>query len=226
MRTELFIANEWRPSSGGRTVDVVNPATEAVITSVAEASTADVDGAVEAARRCFESDEWRQLDARARGAMLYRAGELLQQRRDDVAKLETLQNGKPFFESKIDVAMTVDTLKYYGGWADKLTGDVLPVGRGDFVYTTREPVGVVAAIVPWNFPLNLASWKFSPALAVGCTVVLKPASETPLTALAMAEIMAAKVREIQYRRGRILKVEQSTLMITSLSTWNTLWSRS
>ncbi len=189
MRTELFIANEWRPGASGATLDVVNPATEDVIASVAEAGDSDVDAAVGAARTCFESDEWRGLDARRRGEMLYRAGELLRQRREEVAKLETLQNGKPLFESKIDVAMTAETLRYYGGWADKITGDVLPVGHGDFVYTTREPVGVVAAIVPWNFPLNLASWKFAPALAVGCAVVLKPASETPLTALAMAEIM-------------------------------------
>ncbi len=190
MRTELFIDNEWRGATSGATAPVINPATEEVVASVAQAADEDVDAAVTAARTCFESDEWRGLDARRRGEMLYRAGELLHERRNDVAKLETLQNGKPFFESKIDIAMTVDTLKYYAGWADKLTGTVLPVGRGDFVYTTREPVGVVGAIVPWNFPLNLAGWKFSPALAVGCTVILKPASETPLTALAMAEIMA------------------------------------
>jgi acyl-CoA reductase-like NAD-dependent aldehyde dehydrogenase len=106
-----------------------------------------------------------------------------------MARLETLHNGKPLFESRIDVAMTVETLRYYAGWADKLTGQTLPVDGPFFTYTLREPVGVVAAIVPWNFPLNLASWKFAPALAAGCTVILKPASETPLTALAMAEIM-------------------------------------
>jgi acyl-CoA reductase-like NAD-dependent aldehyde dehydrogenase len=189
LRTELFIGNEWRPAQSGTTIEVVNPATEDVIAEVQAASEADVHAAVQAARACFEGDEWRTVSARRRGALLYRAADILHERRNDMATLETQQNGKPLFESKIDVAMTAETLRYYAGWADKLTGDVLSVETGDFVYTLREPVGVVGAIVPWNFPLNLASWKFAPALAVGCTVVLKPASETPLTALAMAEIM-------------------------------------
>ncbi len=189
MNTDLFINNEWRAASGGKTRGVVNPATEEVIAEVAAAEAGDVDDAVLAARTCFESDGWRTLSPRKLGEMLYKAGELLHERRNDVAKLETLQNGKTLFESKIDVAMSVQTLKYYAGWADKLTGEVKTVNGQDFVYSVREPTGVVGAIVPWNFPLNLASWKFSPALAAGCTVILKPASETPLTALAMAEIM-------------------------------------
>ncbi len=189
MKTDLFISNEWRQAASGNTMDVTNPATEEVIASVAAAGEDDVNAAVQAARSCFDSSEWRTLPARKRGAMLYRAGELLTERRNEIAKLETLHNGKPLFESKIDVAMSAETLKYYAGWADKLSGDVLSVNTGDFVYTDREPLGVVAAIVPWNFPLNLASWKFAPALAAGCTVILKPASETPLTALAMGEIM-------------------------------------
>ena len=189
MHTDLFIANEWRKATSGQTLEVMNPATEEILASVEAAGEADVDAAVMAARDRFDSDEWRRLSARKRGAMLYRAGELLAQRAKQVAKLETLQNGKPFFESSIDVAMTVETLKYYGGWADKLGGNVLPVASGDFVFTDRVPVGVVGAIVPWNFPLNLASWKVAPALAAGCTVVLKPASETPVTALVLAEII-------------------------------------
>lgn len=189
LRTELFIGNEWRSAQSGTTIEVVNPATEEVIAEVQAAGEADVDAAVQAARACFEGDEWRTLSARRRGALLYRAADILHERRNDMATLETRQNGKPFFESKIDVAMTVETLRYYAGWADKLTGSVVSVESGDFVYTLRESVGVVGAIVPWNFPLNLASWKFAPALAVGCTVVLKPASETPLTALAMAAVM-------------------------------------
>lgn len=189
LRTELFIGNEWRPAGSGTTIPVINPATEEVVAEVQAAGEADVDAAVQAARMCFESDAWRQLSARKRGALLSRAAELLESHLDAIAVLETKQNGKPLFESKIDVGMTIETLRYYAGWADKLTGDVLAVDAGDFVYTLLEPVGVVGAIVPWNFPLNLASWKFAPALAVGCTVVLKPASETPLTALAMGEIM-------------------------------------
>ncbi len=116
---------------------------------------------------------------------------MLEARAEEFATLETRQNGKPLFESKIDVAMTVETLRYYAGWADKVTGATLPVNADSFVYTLKEPVGVVGAIVPWNFPLNLASWKFAPALAAGCTVVLKPASETPLTALLFAEVAQA-----------------------------------
>ncbi|MCH7874417.1 MAG: aldehyde dehydrogenase family protein [Gemmatimonadetes bacterium] len=189
MHTDLFIANEWRKATSGQTLEVMNPATEEILASIEAAGEADVDAAVMSARDRFDSDEWRRLSARKRGAMLYRAGELLAQRAKEVAKLETLQNGKPFFESSIDIAMTVETLKYYGGWADKLGGNVVPVASGDFVYTDRVPVGVVGAIVPWNFPLNLASWKVAPALAAGCTVVLKPAAETPLTALVLAEII-------------------------------------
>ena len=189
MKTQLFINNEWCDAASGNTLEVVNPATEETLAEVQSASEVDVAQAVASARTCFESDEWRGLTARKRGEVLYRAGQLLVERRNDIAKLETLQNGKPLFESKIDVTMTAETLKYYGGWADKLSGDVLPASTGDLVYTTREPLGVVGAIVPWNFPLNLASWKVAPALAAGCTVVLKPAPETPLTALALAELL-------------------------------------
>lgn len=190
MNTGIFIDNEWRDAASGATLDVVNPATEAVLAQVAHAGPEDVDAAVRAARACFESDEWHGLAARARGALLYRAADILSERRKEIAELETRQNGKPLFESKIDVAQSIEVLRYYAGWADKITGEVLPVGPPDFVYTTREPIGVVGAIVPWNFPLNLATWKFAPALAAGCTVVLKPAPETPLSALLMAEIMA------------------------------------
>lgn len=189
LKTDLFINNEWRPASTGARFPVVNPATEEVIAEVAEASPDDVDAAVKAARDCFESDAWRSLSARQRGALLYRAADLLEERLEEMSRLETLHNGKPLFESRIDVEMTIETLRYYAGWADKITGRTIPVDGPFFTYTLREPVGVVGAIVPWNFPLNLASWKFAPALAAGCTVVLKPASETPLTALAMAEIM-------------------------------------
>jgi aldehyde dehydrogenase (NAD+) len=189
LKTDLFINNEWRPASTGARFPVVNPATEEVIAEVAEASPDDVDAAVKAARTCFESDAWRSLSARQRGALLYRAADLLEERLEEMSRLETLHNGKPLFESRIDVEMTIETLRYYAGWADKITGRTIPVDGPFFTYTLREPVGVVGAIVPWNFPLNLASWKFAPALAAGCTVVLKPASETPLTALAMAEIM-------------------------------------
>jgi aldehyde dehydrogenase (NAD+) len=191
VRTDLYIGNAWRPATSGDPFEVVNPATEEVIAHVQHATVADVDAAVVAARGCFDGDAWQSLSARKRGALLYRAGQLLAERRDEMAVLETRQNGKPLFESKIDVSMTIETLVYYAGWTDKYAGNLLPVDNGDFVFSDRVALGVVGAIVPWNFPLNLASWKFVPALAAGCTVILKPASETPLTALLMAEIMEA-----------------------------------
>jgi aldehyde dehydrogenase (NAD+) len=189
VRTDLFINNEWRPAASGKRFAVENPATEETIAEVAQGDAADVDNAVGAARTCFDSDAWRGLSARKRGRLLTKAGDLLESRLDEFARLETAHNGKTLFESKIELTMTVNTLRYYGGWADKITGDTLPVDGNFFCYTLREPVGVVGAIVPWNFPLNIASWKFAPALAAGCTIILKPASETPLTALAMAEVM-------------------------------------
>ncbi len=188
MRTDLFINNEWRPAASGKRFPVVNPATEEVIAQVAQGDATDADQAVAAAKACFEGDAWRKLSARSRGRLLMKAADLLEARLDEFARLETAHNGKTLFESKIEVAMAANTLRYYGGWADKITGDTLPVDGSFLTYTLREPVGVVGAIVPWNFPLNIASWKFAPALAAGCTIVLKPASETPLTALAFGDI--------------------------------------
>ncbi|MGE0355198.1 MAG: aldehyde dehydrogenase family protein, partial [Gemmatimonadales bacterium] len=189
MLTDLFINNEFRPAADGSRFPVVNPATEDVLCEVAAAGTADIDAAVAAARACLESDPWRKLSGRRRGALMARAADLLQGRLAEVARLESLENGKPLFESNIDVTMAIETLRYYAGWADKLTGETLPVDGPYFTYTLREPVGVVGAIVPWNFPLNLAMWKVAPALAVGCTVILKPATETPLTAIALGQVM-------------------------------------
>ena len=186
MKTDLLIANEWRGAA--KRYCLTNPATEEPLAEVAEAGEAEMDAAVNAARTCLESKEWRDLPARRRGQLLYRIAELLEQRSGQIAEVETKNNGKPLFESKIDVAMAIETFRYYAGWADKITGETLPVNGPFFTYTLREPVGVVGAIVPWNFPLNLATWKVAPALAAGCTVVLKPAHETPLTALMLGEI--------------------------------------
>ena len=170
MKTDLFINNEWRPATSGKRFPVVNPATEEVIADVAAGDAADIDHAVAAARACFESAGWRDLSARKRGRLLVKAGDLLESRLEEFARLETAHNGKTLFESKIELGMTVSTLRYYGGWADKITGDTLPVDGPFLTYTLREPIGVVGAIVPWNFPLNIASWKFAPALAAGCTI--------------------------------------------------------
>jgi acyl-CoA reductase-like NAD-dependent aldehyde dehydrogenase len=186
--SRLVIAGESVEAKSGVTFDVVNPATEDVLTSVAEAGPDDVDVAVRSARETFESDAWRGTSARKRGEMLYRLGELVLRNLDELARLETLNNGKPVLESKIDVRLSAQTLKYYGGWADKIHGETIPVDGPFLNYTLREPLGVVGAIVPWNFPLNLASWKVAPAIACGNTVVLKPAELTPFTALKLAEL--------------------------------------
>jgi len=188
VKTDLFINNEWRPAASGKRFPVVNPATEEALAEVAAGDAADVDHAVRAAKACFESAAWRDLSARKRGRLLFKAADLLEARLDEFSRLESVQNGKTLFEAKIELTMTVNTLRYYAGWADKIVGDTLPVEGPFLTYTLREPIGVVGAIVPWNFPLNIASWKFAPALAAGCTVVLKPASETPLTALLFGEL--------------------------------------
>jgi len=188
MRDELFIGNKWRSASSGKTFEVINPATEEVLARVAAGDGEDVDLAVRAATDCFASSEWKGLSGRRRGRLLGRCADLLRERRDGIARLESQQNGKTFFEARIEISMGIEVLRYFAGWADKLEGRSIPVEGPFLVYTERQPVGVVAAIVPWNFPLNLAIWKIAPALAAGCPVVLKPASETPLTALAFAEI--------------------------------------
>ena len=190
MRKQLFINNAWRDASGGKTIEVVNPATEEVIAEVASATKADVDAAVAAARAALDGP-WSKLSARDRGRIVWKIGEKLMEKADELARLETLHNGKPIFESRqIEIPASAECFQYYAGWADKIHGETIPVKGNYLTYTLREPVGVVAAIVPWNFPLLLTSWKVAPALACGNTVVIKPASQTPLTALALAEIAA------------------------------------
>ena len=186
----LFIGGEWQDAASGKTFEVIDPARAEVVTEVAEADAADIDRAVRAARAAFEGD-WRKMMPRQRGRLMWKLAERLEERKDEIALVETLNNGKPLFESGIDVAMAIQTYEYYAGWATKIEGETIPVSVPyQFNYTLREPIGVVGAIVPWNFPLNLASWKVAPALAAGCTVVLKPASETPLTALLLADAAA------------------------------------
>jgi aldehyde dehydrogenase (NAD+) len=185
---QLFINNEWRPSSSGKTMPVVNPATEEVIAEVPSADRGDVDLAVAAARAAL-AGPWSKLSARERGRLVRRLGERLMERADDVARLETLHNGKPISESRqIEIPAAAECFEYYGGWSDKVMGETIPVKGNHLTYTLREPVGVVAAIVPWNFPLLLAAWKIAPALACGNAVIVKPASQTPLTALALGEL--------------------------------------
>ncbi len=188
MHKQLFINGGWRDAAAGNTIEVVNPATEEVIATVPSAEQADVDLAVAAARAALDGP-WSKLSARDRGRIVWKIGEKLMERADEIARLETLHNGKPIFESRqIEVPAAAECFQYYAGWADKIHGETIPVKGNYLTYTLREPVGVVAAIVPWNFPLLLTAWKVAPALACGNTVIVKPASQTPLTALALADI--------------------------------------
>jgi acyl-CoA reductase-like NAD-dependent aldehyde dehydrogenase len=186
---KMFIGGEWQDAVSGRTYDTWNPATEQVITQVPEGGAEDVDRAVTAARTAFEGKAWKGMPAKERGRLLWKIADRLLERADEVAYVETLDNGKPVFESRYaDLNAVVDCLQYFAGWATKVTGDTIPVGPNSFNYTLREPLGVVGAIVPWNFPLMLAAWKIAPALATGNTIVVKPASITSLSMLKFAEI--------------------------------------
>jgi aldehyde dehydrogenase (NAD+) len=188
MKHQLLINNEWRPSASAKTMDVINPATEEVIASVASADASDVEAAVAAARAALNGP-WAALSARERGRLVRKLADRLMEKADEIARLETLHNGKPISESRqIEIPAAAECFEYYAGWADKVMGETIPVKGNYLTYTLREPVGVVAAIVPWNFPLLLAAWKVAPALACGNTVILKPASQTPLTALALGAL--------------------------------------
>ena len=185
---QLFINNEWRPAASGKTMDVINPATEEVCATVASADASDLNAAVEAARAAFNGP-WAQMSARERGRLVRKIGERLMERADEISRLETLHNGKPISESRhIEIPAAAECFEYYGGWSDKVMGETVPVKGNYLNYTLREPLGVCAAIVPWNFPLLIAVWKIAPALATGNTIIVKPASQTPLTALALGEI--------------------------------------
>jgi aldehyde dehydrogenase (NAD+) len=188
-QTQCFIGGDWVPAQSGKTFDTINPATEEAIAQVAEGDAADVDLAVEAARNALEHGPWGRMDARDRGALLSRLADLIAEEIDELAALETLDNGKPITESRRgDLPMVIDVLRYYAGYADKIHGQTIPI-RGNYLcYTRREPVGVVGQIIPWNFPMLMVAWKWGPALAAGCTIVMKPAEQTPLTCLRMARL--------------------------------------
>ena len=188
-QTQCFIGGKWVPSASGKTFETIHPATEEVICEVAEGDKEDVDAAVDAARDAFENGPWATMDARDRGALMYKLADLIEEEADELAALETLDNGKPISDSRAaDIPLVIDCLRYYAGWADKIQGSTIPV-RGDyFTYTRREPVGVVGQIIPWNFPALMVAWKWGPALAAGCTIVMKPAEQTPLTCLRMARL--------------------------------------
>jgi len=190
---QLLIGGEWVSAAGGNTFVTLNPATAQPLAEVALAAEADVDLAVQAARRAFATGPWPTLSGADRGNLLWRVADLIEQHADELAELETLDNGKPLRAARHgDLPMAVKHFRYYAGWASKLEGATIPVSHpNEFVYTLREPMGVVGLIIPWNFPLLMAAWKLAPALACGNTVILKPAEETPLTALRLGEIMLA-----------------------------------
>lgn len=192
----LLIGGEWVQAASGKRFDVKNPATEETLTSVAEGDKADIDKAVAAARKAFTSGAWPKLTASQRGKLLWKLADLLEQNLDEFAELESLDNGKPrAVAAAADVPLAVDLFRYMAGWATKIEGNTLPIsvpympGAEFHSYTLREPVGVVGQIIPWNFPLLMAAWKLGPALATGCTVILKLAEETPLSGLRLGQLI-------------------------------------
>jgi aldehyde dehydrogenase (NAD+) len=188
-QTQCFIDGNWVPAASGKTFETLHPATEEVIAQVAEGDEQDVDLAVKAARKAFDDGPWSELSARERGQLMFRLADLLEQEAEELAALETLDNGKPIRDSRAaDIPLVIDTIRYYAGWADKIQGDTIPISGDYFCYTRKEPVGVVGQIIPWNFPALMAAWKWGPALAAGCTIVMKPAEQTPLTCLRMARL--------------------------------------
>lgn len=191
---QLLIDNEWVSPASGKTFEVLNPASEEVVAKVSQAGAEEVDLAVQAARRAFaEGSDWRRMSASDRGKLMWKLADLIEQNLEEFAELESLDNGKPISVARVaDVPLAVDLFRYMAGWATKIEGNTIPIsvpGAEYFSYTLREPVGVVAQIIPWNFPLLMAAWKLGPALATGCTVILKPAEQTPLSALRLGELV-------------------------------------
>lgn len=189
--TQNLIGGKWVNAQSGQTFETYNPATGEVIAQVAASQKADVDQAVAAARKAFKGP-WSKFSARERGALLYKLADLIEQNAQELAALEVLNNGKPIREVLgADLPLVLNTFRYYAGWADKVYGETIPVDRAMgnfFCYTKREPVGVCGQIIPWNFPMLMVTWKWAPALATGNTIVLKPAEQTPLTALRLGEL--------------------------------------
>src|SRR4051812_45568534 len=185
----LFIGGRWLDSVSGKTFATQNPATGEEICQVAEGDKADIDLAVAAARKAFEPGPWPRMAAAERGRLLNKLADAIEQNKEELAALESLDNGKPYRDAiAADLPLTIKCYRYYAGWADKIHGKTIPVEGPYFCYTRHEPVGVVGQIIPWNFPLLMQAWKWGPALATGCTIVLKPAEQTPLTALRVAAL--------------------------------------
>ena len=186
---EIFVAGKWQAPVSGESYQPINPANEEPLTAVGKSDERDIDLAVAAARKAFDAGPWPRMSPHERGRIVWRLGDLVQQHLDEMAKLESLCTGKTMFDSaKVEIPFAAEVFRYYAGWATKIHGETLQLRDNAFTFTLRHPVGVVGAIVPWNFPFLLSSWKIAPALAAGNTVVIKPASQTPLTALKFAEL--------------------------------------
>ena len=192
----MFINNQFVNSASGKTFPTYNPATGEVLAKIAEGDREDIDRAVKAARKAFEGDAWADMLPSQRGRLIWKLADLMEEHLEEFAQLESLDNGKPLAVARVaDVPLAIDLFRYMAGWATKIEGNTIPISVGNkktkyFAYTRREPVGVVGQVIPWNFPLLMAAWKLGPALATGCTVVLKPAEQTPLSALLLAELIA------------------------------------
>ena len=193
-KRKMLINGKWVDSASGKTFPTFNPATGEVLSMVAEGDREDINLAVKAARAAFETGPWSKISHSERGRLMWKLADLIEKNAEEFAQLESLDNGKPLKIARIaDIPLSVDHFRYYAGWATKIEGNTIPMGlakQGSFhAYTVREPVGVVGQIIPWNFPLLMAAWKLGPALATGCTVILKPAEQTPLTALRLGELI-------------------------------------
>jgi len=187
---QLLIGGKWVPAKSGKTFETVNPANEEILALVAEGDKADIDDAVKAARKAYEEGPWSTMGPHQRARVMFKIADLIEQHADELAALETLDNGKPLtFSRAFDVPAAAETFRYYAGWVTKLYGETNPSDPALFNYTLREPVGVCGQIIPWNFPLLMAAWKLGPALACANTVILKPAEQTPLSALLLGEIL-------------------------------------
>ena len=187
---KLLINGKWVAPKSGKTFETINPANEEVLALVAEGDKADVDEAVKAARKAFEEGKWPNIGPHQRAQLMFKIAELIDKHADELAELETLDNGKPLtFSRGFDIPAAAETFRYYGGWVTKIYGETNPSDPAFFNYTLREPVGVCGQIIPWNFPLLMAAWKLGPALACGNTVILKPAEQTPLTAIRLGELI-------------------------------------
>lgn len=188
--TKLLINSRWVPSLSGESFSTIDPSTGEEICRVASAMKEDVDAAVHAARMAFESGPWSRMNASDRGLLLYKLADLIESNADQLAALEAMDNGKPLHIAKnLDVAKTVACYRYFAGWCDKIQGKTIPINGDFFCYTRHEPIGVIGQIIPWNYPMLMQAWKLAPALAVGNTVVMKPAEQTPLTALRIGELI-------------------------------------